>query len=121
MPTLTDQQRINALTFVIVGAGPTGVEFTAELRDFIEYDVPRFYPHLLKFVRIKLVEASDKVLMVFDEALQKEALKTLTGRKTRLIEEGYIDKEMTEVLLGTGVKEVMNACWQRAHRIPVCD
>ena len=36
-----------ALTFVIVGAGPTGVEFTAELRDFIEDDVPKYYPHLL--------------------------------------------------------------------------
>lgn len=39
--------RKQALTFVIVGAGPTGVEFTAELRDFIEDDVPQFYPHLL--------------------------------------------------------------------------
>jgi NADH dehydrogenase FAD-containing subunit len=33
---------------VVVGAGPTGVEFTAELRDFIEEDVPKYYPHLLK-------------------------------------------------------------------------
>lgn len=32
---------------MIVGAGPTGVEFTAELRDFIEDDVPKYYPHLL--------------------------------------------------------------------------
>jgi NADH dehydrogenase FAD-containing subunit len=33
-------------------------------------DVPRFYPHLIQFVRIKLVEASDRVLMAFDEELQ---------------------------------------------------
>eukprot|EP00952_Eustigmatos_sp_NYUAD-ZCMA_P002168 9693-Eustigmatos_ZCMA.PRE.1 len=39
--------RKQALTFVIVGAGPTGVEFTAELRDFIEEDVVKYYPHLL--------------------------------------------------------------------------
>lgn len=32
---------------MVVGAGPTGVEFTAELRDFIEDDVPKYYPHLL--------------------------------------------------------------------------
>lgn len=38
---------------MIVGAGPTGVEFTAELRDFIEDDVPKYYPHLLP-VRLSL-------------------------------------------------------------------
>lgn len=40
--------REQALTFVIVGAGPTGVELCAELRDFITEDVPKYYPHLLK-------------------------------------------------------------------------
>lgn len=33
---LSDEQRVAALTFAIVGAGPTGVECCAELRDFIE-------------------------------------------------------------------------------------
>lgn len=36
IPTLTEEQRIAALTFAVVGAGPTGVECCAELRDFIE-------------------------------------------------------------------------------------
>lgn len=94
------------MTFVIVGAGPTGVEFTAELRDFIESDVPKFYPHLLPFVRIKLVEASDRVLTMFDEALQQEAVKRLTEAPQKLLEQGLIAKDMTEVLLKVGVKEV---------------
>ncbi|CAM9473627.1 unnamed protein product, partial [Ectocarpus sp. 12 AP-2014] len=67
---------------------------------------PRFYPHLLKYVRIKLIEASDKVLSVFDGALQKAAVSSLTERSTKLIDEGFIETEMTEVLLKVGVKAV---------------
>jgi NADH dehydrogenase FAD-containing subunit len=66
----------------------------------------RFYPHLVKYVRIKLVEASDRVLMAFDEKLQAEALENLTNRKTTLIEQGYSKQEMAEVLLKVGVKAV---------------
>ncbi|GAB5034123.1 nadh dehydrogenase [Nannochloropsis oceanica] len=108
LPGLTDAQRKQALTFVVVGAGPTGVEFTAELRDFVEDDVPKFYPHLLPFVRIKLVEASDRVLMMFDGALQAEAIKRLTEAPQKLVERGLISKDMTQVLLKVGVKEVRN-------------
>ncbi|CAM9578122.1 unnamed protein product, partial [Laminaria digitata] len=106
LPTLTDEQRVAALTFAIVGAGPTGVECCAELRDFIEEEGPRFYPHLLKYVRIKLIEASDKVLTAFDGALQKAAVSSLTERKTKLMKEGLIETEMTEVMLKVGVKAV---------------
>lgn len=106
IPGLTDEQRKQALTFVVVGAGPTGVEFTAELRDLVEEDMPKFYPHLLPFVRIKLVEASDRVLMMFDGALQEEAVRRLTEAPKKLLEQGLIDKDMTEVLLKVGVKEV---------------
>ncbi|KAJ1487518.1 hypothetical protein T484DRAFT_1786416, partial [Baffinella frigidus] len=44
---------------------PTGIEFTAELRDFIEQDLPKFYPDLLQFVRIRVLEASDRDLPKF--------------------------------------------------------
>ncbi len=57
-------------------------------------------------MRIKLVEASDRVLMMFDEALQDEAVKALTAAPQRLLEQGLIAKDMTEVLLKVGVKEV---------------
>lgn len=32
LPSLTDEQRKNDLTFAVIGAGPTGIEFAAELR-----------------------------------------------------------------------------------------
>ena len=31
------------LTFVVVGGGPTSVEFTSELYDFLEKDVSKWY------------------------------------------------------------------------------
>ena len=44
-------------------------------------------PSLLQFVRIKLVEASDRVLMMFDEALQQEAVKQLSAAPQKLLEQ----------------------------------
>ena len=55
---------------------------------------------------ITLVEAGNAVLAVFDETLQKEALVRLTERETDLVRDGFINKEMTTVILRAGVKEV---------------
>lgn len=60
----------------------------------------------MKYVKITLVEAGNAVLAVFDETLQKEALKELTERNTELIRDRFIEKEMTTVKLKAGVKEV---------------
>eukprot|EP01038_Epipyxis_sp_PR26KG_P004189 gene4189-5960_t len=106
IPNLDDEEIRSALSFVIVGAGPTGVEFTSELRDWMENEGRRYFPRLLKYVRITLVEAGNAVLPVFNEQLQKEALKKLTARETSLINDGLIPEEMTRVLLQSGVKEV---------------
>jgi NADH dehydrogenase FAD-containing subunit len=78
IPSLPEEEIRSALTFVVVGAGPTGVEFTAELRDWIEVEGKRYYSRLLQYVKILLVEAGDAVLAVFDENLQQAAMKQLT-------------------------------------------
>jgi len=57
------------LRFVIVGGGPTGVEFAAELHDFIEQDLSKWFPDLIPYVRITLLEASDSILTAFDATL----------------------------------------------------
>ncbi|KAI4338704.1 hypothetical protein MLD38_023729 [Melastoma candidum] len=55
LPGLTEEERKKNLHFVIVGGGPTGVEFAAELHDFIQEDIVRIYPMLKEFIRISLV------------------------------------------------------------------
>jgi NADH dehydrogenase FAD-containing subunit len=110
LPRLTDEERRNNLTFAVIGAGPTGVEFAAELRDFVEEDGPKYYPNLLRYVRIKVIEASSTVLGPFDKSLQNEAIKQLK-RTVNIADPDVRDLlpmnfEMTELLLDSSVKEV---------------
>nr|GMD93046.1 external alternative NAD(P)H-ubiquinone oxidoreductase B2, mitochondrial [Ipomoea batatas] len=65
LPYLTDEERKRILHFVIVGGGPTGVEFAAQLHDFVSEDVVRLYPKVKDFVKITLVEATDHILNIF--------------------------------------------------------
>jgi NADH dehydrogenase FAD-containing subunit len=106
IPSLREEEIRAALSFVVVGAGPTGVEFTGELRDWLEVEGRRYYGGLLKYVRLTLVEAGSSVLAVFDESLQQEAIKKLSERETSLIADGYISEEITKIMLKSGVKEV---------------
>jgi NADH dehydrogenase FAD-containing subunit len=110
IPGLSDEERENNLTFAVIGAGPTGIEFAAELRDFIEEDGPKYYPDLLEHVRIKIIEASPTILAPFDKELQEEAVRQFMRPVNikdptiqRLLPENF---EMTELCLGCSVKEV---------------
>ncbi|KAK0645988.1 pyridine nucleotide-disulfide oxidoreductase-domain-containing protein [Cercophora newfieldiana] len=77
---LTDEDRRSLLHFAIVGGGPTGIEFAAELHDLIYEDLARIYPDLLQFVSITVYDIAPKVLPMFDQALAKYA----TDHFTRL-------------------------------------
>ncbi len=81
------------LTFVVVGGGPTGVEFLGELHDLLDESFTRLYPHLQGKPRLKLYEASGSVLSAFDRSLRDYALRSLVD-------------EHTEVRLGSAVKSV---------------
>lgn len=63
------------LHFVIVGGGPTGVEFAAEAHDFITEDLGRWFPDLMEHVRLSLLEAQPAILTQFDAKLSDYALK----------------------------------------------
>lgn len=69
-PGLDDEERARLLTFVVVGGGPTGVEFAAELHDFVDEDLPRWYPEAAGAVRICLLEATGQILSGFGEKLR---------------------------------------------------
>ncbi|KAJ8908013.1 hypothetical protein NDN08_008112 [Rhodosorus marinus] len=70
------------LTFCVVGGGPTGCEFAAELTDFINQDVGRAYPNAFSgsthlWPRVILLEASGELLGAFDTSLRSYALRKL--------------------------------------------
>ncbi|GJQ20791.1 MAG: pyridine nucleotide-disulfide oxidoreductase [Bacteroidia bacterium] len=58
------------LHFVVVGGGPTGVEFLAEMHDFVMEDLRKSYPAVAEQVRLTLLEATDQILGTFDAALR---------------------------------------------------
>jgi NADH:ubiquinone reductase (H+-translocating) len=82
----TDPERqAELLTFVVVGAGPTGVEMAGQIAEIardVRGDFRAFDP---RTARILLVEALERVLTTFPESLSAKALRSLenlgvTGR-----------------------------------------
>lgn len=62
IPTISDEERKRILHFAIVGGGPSGVEFAAELHDFVNEDLVKLYPGVKDIVKITLLEAGDHIL-----------------------------------------------------------
>lgn len=57
------------LHMVVVGGGPTGVEFAGELRDFFEDDIRKLIPDIADRFRVTLIEALPNVLPSFSKQL----------------------------------------------------
>lgn len=62
LPDVGDEERRTNLHFVIVGGGPTGVEFAAELHDFIQEDLVKLYPLVKDLVKITVIQSGDHIL-----------------------------------------------------------
>jgi NADH:ubiquinone reductase (H+-translocating) len=73
-----DERRRAWLTFVIVGAGPTGVEMAGQIaelaRDTLRRDFRAIDP---RHARVLLVEAGDRVLASFPPSLSRRAARAL--------------------------------------------
>jgi len=67
------------LTFVIVGGGPTGVEFTGALAELIHGPLAKDFPMLevTSEVRIVILEATDRLLASLPDRLQSYAVRRL--------------------------------------------
>jgi NADH dehydrogenase len=66
------------LTFVIVGGGPTGIEFAGALQELIRHVLAKDYPELrVTETKIILVEATGSLLAAFPAELQIYALEKL--------------------------------------------
>ncbi|CAL5406435.1 unnamed protein product [Camellia sinensis] len=87
LPTISEEERKRILHFVVVGGGPTGVEFAAELHDFVIDDLAKLYPTVKDHVKITLLEAADHILNMFDkritafaeEKFQRDGIDLKTG------------------------------------------
>lgn len=80
LPTTSDEMRRQLLNFAVVGGGPTGIEFSAELHDLINEDLAKIYPELMQFHKITVYDVAEKVLPMFDEKLATYAMKKFKRR-----------------------------------------
>jgi NADH dehydrogenase FAD-containing subunit len=76
LPTTTNEVKRTVLNFAVVGGGPTGIEFAAELHDLIKEDLSRFYPDLIEFCQVSVYDVAPTVLPMFDKNLSDYAMKT---------------------------------------------
>jgi NADH dehydrogenase len=89
-----DGARRAVLTFVVVGAGPTGVELAGALSEIARETIPRDFRRVdTTTARIILVEAADRVLPAMDRVSSEGAAEALR----RLGVEVRVDSRVTHI------------------------
>lgn len=77
-PGLDPETRKRLMHTVIVGAGPTGVECAGEIHDFVQKDLSKYNPEVVKDFRVSLVEGLPQILAAgFNKTLVDYATATL--------------------------------------------
>jgi NADH dehydrogenase len=78
--------RRRLLTFAIVGAGPTGVEYSGALGELITHVLPKDYRRIdFAEVSVVLIEAGDRILASFAPRLSRLAAHTLEHKGVRIV------------------------------------
>ena len=80
-------RRREQLTFIIVGAGPVGVELASSLRDLMDHTLRRIYPSIDFYadVTIHLLDGADRVIPGMDPRLSRIAMKRLEQQRVRVL------------------------------------
>lgn len=126
------------LTFVIVGAGPTGVELSGALCEIAQHALARDFRHINPaLARVILLEGSDRVLPPYAPALSEKARRQLvalgvdvqTSQKVTSIDNEGVDIGERRIsartvlwaagVMGSGFGKVLGVPLDRAGRVPV--
>ncbi|KAI5465613.1 pyridine nucleotide-disulfide oxidoreductase-domain-containing protein [Mariannaea sp. PMI_226] len=92
IPTMSDADRKKLLHFAVVGGGPTGIEFAAELHDLIHEDLFKMYPKLMEHVAITVYDIAPKVLPMFDQSLATYATDMFHRKGIRVKTEHHLQR-----------------------------
>lgn len=109
-----EEERRRLLHMVVVGGGPTGVEFAGELRDFFQEDLKKWIPDITDDFHVTLVEALPNVLPSFSKQLidytestfKEEKITIRTKTMVKKVTDKYIEAESTQPD-GSKVKETL--------------
>ncbi len=102
------QERDRWLTFVVVGAGPTGVELAGAISEIANHSLKHDFRNInSRHARIILVEGGDRVLATFPPTLSAKAATALESRGITLkIHSLVVGITENEVTYRTGDREV---------------
>ena len=92
MPFISDETKSQLLHFVVVGGGPTGIEFAGNLSDLISQDLSKMHPDLMKFVQITVYDVAPKVLPMFDAALSEYAIQTYSRKNIQIKTSHHVEE-----------------------------
>jgi NADH dehydrogenase len=106
-------RRREALRFIIVGAGPVGVELASSLRDLMDHTLRKIYPSIDFYadVTIHLIEGADRVLPAMDRRLSAIATKRLEQQRIRVLLNTLVSE------IGPGVVHTKDGARLRARTI----
>ncbi|KAI9837306.1 MAG: External alternative NADH-ubiquinone oxidoreductase mitochondrial [Sarea resinae] len=94
------------LHMVVVGGGPTGVEFAGELQDFFEHDLKRWIPEVKEKFHVTLIEALPNVSGAhFLTGNLSDGVKVLPSFSRQLID--YTEKTFKEETISIRTKTMV--------------
>ncbi|KAF8803351.1 FAD/NAD(P)-binding domain-containing protein [Phlegmacium glaucopus] len=105
-PFLTDIERRHLLNFCVVGGGPTGVEFSAELYDLLHSDIAKHYPVLAKLAKITIYDVASNILGSFDQSLRKYTENTLSREGISILTNHHVERVEAGKMIVTEQGEV---------------
>ncbi|KAJ6109424.1 External alternative NADH-ubiquinone oxidoreductase [Penicillium sp. IBT 16267x] len=99
----SDDEVKRLLHMVVVGGGPTGVEFAGELQDFFNDDLKKWIPEIQHNFHVTLVEALPNVLPMFSKQLidytestfKEESITIRTKTMVKNVTDKAIEAEVT--------------------------
>lgn len=116
-PDPAEQRRL--LTFVTVGGGPTGVEFTGALLELLRLVVGREYPELSpQLPRVVLIEGTSRLLPALTPSLGRYAQRVLEQRGVEVLTDTLVERVSAECVTLAGGREIpaATAVWSAGIR-----
>lgn len=95
------------LSFTVIGGGPTGVELSFEIDEFISTTLTKYFRDISisEKLRVNLVCSSERILSSMPEHMQKEAERRLKSSKINFISKSHVTSiTQNTVMLSTGKK-----------------